>query len=148
MTSPRYPDVEEAWGRFLDGQPRAAAARLSEIVRSGAREGSGFDRRLAALEALGELGATTGAEGPRHLRLLGGETETALTELAVPALAEALDDPDERIRHRACTALRRIGPPGRGALPALRRLAADADGLLGFLARRAILAIEEPGPLR
>jgi hypothetical protein len=143
VTSPRYPDIEEAWSRFLDGQPREALAFLSGVVREGARTGPAFDRRVAAIEALGELGAMTPQSDSQRLSLISPAVETAaLAELAVPALAEALADPDMRIRHRACTALRQIGPPAAGATAALRRLRADPDPLLRAFSERALAAIQ------
>lgn len=140
MTSPRYSDVEEAWSRFLGGQAREALRFLSDVAATPAH-GHAFDRRLAAIEALAGIGESLCE--PDRMRLAPAPTESAaLAEIAVPALAGALADRDGRIRHRACAALRRIGPPAIGAVAALERLRQDADPLLRQLAGRALAVIQ------
>lgn len=143
MTSPRYPEIEAAWDRFLRGEPREAVTSLVALVRAHPTGPLAADQRMLAIQALGEMGATTRDAGRERLRLWPEETEMApLRELAVPLLAEALADPDSRIRHRACAALRQIGPPAAAAAPALRRLRDGPDQLLGVFATRALAAIE------
>ena len=145
MTSPRYPDIEAAWDRFLRGEPQEAVASLVALVRARPTGPLADDQRMLAIQALGEMGATTRDAERGRMRLWPEETEIApLRELAVPLLAEALADPDTRIRHRACAALRQIGPPAAAAAPALRRLRDGSDQLLGMFATRALAAIESP----
>jgi len=145
MTSPRYLEIEAAWDRFRRGEPREAVASLVALVRARPTGPLATDQRMLAIQALGDMGATTREVGHRRLSLWPEETEIApLRELAVPLLAEALADPDARIRHRACAALRLIGPPASAAVPALRRLCDGSDGLLRMFATRAIAAIQPP----
>jgi HEAT repeat protein len=56
-------------------------------------------QRLHAVKGLGQRGAEA--------------------DVVVPALAEALKDPDAFVRRDAAAALGKIGPEARGALPAL-----------------------------
>ena len=143
MTSPRYPEIEAAWDRFHRGEPREAVTHLVALVRAHPTGPLAIDERLLAIQALGEMGAMTRDAGRRRRSLWPEEMEIApLRELAVPLLAEALGDPDTRIRHRACAALRQIGPPAVAAVPALQRLRAGSDGLLGMFATRALAAIQ------
>ena len=145
MTSPRYLEIEAAWNRFQRGEPREAVASLVALVRARPTVPLDIDQRMLAIQALGDMGATTREVGHRRMSLWPDETEIApLRELAVPLLAEALVDPDDRVRHRAVAALRQIGPPAAAAVPALRRLCDGSDGLLRMFATRALAAIQPP----
>ncbi len=49
-------------------------------------------------------------------------------DLAIPALARLLEDPELFPRSEACEALRDFGPPAKTALPALEKYAERAKG--------------------
>ena len=145
MTSPRYLEIDAAWDRVRRGESREAVASLGALVRARPTGPLATDERMLAIQALGDMGATTREVGHRRLSLWPEETEIApLRELAVPLLAEALADPDARVRHRAVAALRQIGPPAAAAIPAIRQLCDGPDGLLRMFATRALAAIQPP----
>ena len=60
---------------------------------------------------------------------------------AVPALIEALDDPEAVVRFPVAVALREIGPAASAALPKLRLLLDDRSEDVAAMARKAIEAI-------
>ena len=84
-------------------------------------------RRLAA-EGLEEYVGTS--------TLLDSEIRTV-----VPALAEALKDPDDSVRRSAAIALSRIGSAGQIALPFLIMALEDSNPPMQFLAAEAIINI-------
>ena len=69
---------------------------------------------------------------------MGGEGRAA-----VPALAEALDDPDRELRVAAAMALESIGPDAAAAIPALVKALKDREGLVR---QRAVIALGSIGP--
>ena len=60
---------------------------------------------------------------------------------AVPALIEALSDPEPVVRFPVAVALREIGPGASAALPKLRELLDDRSEDVAAMARKAIEAI-------
>jgi len=83
-----------------------------------------------------------------------GQVKKSYTEPAVPALIEALRDPDAGVRKAAATAVGKIDPDVKVAVPALtdalkdkappvRQAAAGALGLIGPDAKDAIPALRE-----
>jgi HEAT repeat protein len=56
---------------------------------------------------------------------------------AVAPLAEALGDPEWAVRRQAALALGQLGPAAKPALPAVRRLARDPNGLVRKAAAEA-----------
>jgi HEAT repeat protein len=67
---------------------------------------------------------------------------------AVPALIEALSDPEPTVRFPACIALKEIGPDAAEAVPALRAALEDRNDDVAAMARKALLRItgEDPTP--
>ena len=63
---------------------------------------------------------------------------------AVPALAEALKDPDPTVRYNAAAALINLKDDARPALPALREALADSDIVVGVAAASALRNLDEP----
>lgn len=68
---------------------------------------------------------------------------------AVPALIEALKDPEATVRFPVCIALREIGPDAIAAVPALREALDDRNDDVAAMARKALIKItgEDPRPL-
>lgn len=61
---------------------------------------------------------------------------------AVPALIEALNDPEPTVRYPVTVALREIGPAAKDAVPALKKMyEEDLNDEIASSARRAIKAI-------
>jgi HEAT repeat protein len=61
----------------------------------------------------------------------------------IPALSQALTDPDPQIRRQAAQALLRFGPEARAVIPALETLAeSDSDETIRNLARQAVQKIQ------
>jgi len=67
---------------------------------------------------------------------------------AVPALIEALKDPEATVRFPVCIALREIGPDAIEAVPALREALEDRNDDVAAMARKALIKItgEDPRP--
>lgn len=63
---------------------------------------------------------------------------------SVPAIRPFLKDPRERVRGAAVTALGRLGPAARDALPDIRACFTDDWGMVRDAATNAILNIERP----
>jgi HEAT repeat protein len=63
---------------------------------------------------------------------------------AIPALIQALNDPDVGPRNSACIALGDIGPLAKEALPALQKALNDPEPDVRQFARGAIEKIEKP----
>lgn len=68
---------------------------------------------------------------------------------AVPALIEALKDPEATVRFPVCIALKEIGPDAIAAVPALREALDDRNDDVAAMARKALIKItgEDPRPL-
>lgn len=68
---------------------------------------------------------------------------------AVPALIDALNDPEASVRYPVCVALREIGPVAKDAVPALTKALDDRNDDVASMARKAIIKItgEDPRPL-
>ncbi len=68
---------------------------------------------------------------------------------AVPALIEALKDPEAAVRYPVCIALREIGPAAKEAVPALTETLDDRNDDVAAMARQALIKItgEDPRPL-
>jgi len=67
---------------------------------------------------------------------------------AVSILAGALDDPRYAVRYLVLDTLGEIGPRAAAALPRLRRLEAESDGMTRITATETIEKIEKGGPGR
>jgi hypothetical protein len=72
-----------------------------------------------------------------------GDALGRIGEKAVPALVEALKDPDPMVRVRACKALGYMGPSGREAVPNLTAALADSVDAVREQAARALGQIGE-----
>ena len=70
----------------------------------------------------------------------------AAAKAAVPALIEALSDPNAAVRYPVCVALREIGPPAADALPKLEEVLDDQNDDVAFMAKKAIIAISGKPP--
>lgn len=68
---------------------------------------------------------------------------------AVPALIEALKDPEAAVRFPVCIALREIGPAAKEAVPALTEALDDRNDDVSAMARQALIKITgaDPRPL-
>ncbi len=66
------------------------------------------------------------------------EVLAQMGEVAVPALIEALRDPDTMVRVQAARSLARMGPTGSDAVPALIEALHDPDDLVREHAARAL----------
>jgi HEAT repeat protein len=68
---------------------------------------------------------------------------------AVPALIEALKDPEATVRYPVCVALREIGPAAKEAVPALTEALDDRNDDVAAMARKALIQITgiDPRPL-
>lgn len=112
----------------------AAAAKAGPFRRAlllRALGGHGMAALPAMIESLADDDAAVRFAAVKSCQLLGKN--------AVPALGEALRDPARRLA--AVEALRRIGPPARETLDALRTLSGVDDRELAACARRAVEAI-------
>lgn len=79
--------------------------------------------RVAAAEAIGEIGAPA--------------------KEAIPALVEALQkDKDPKVREAACTGLQGMKTAAKSAIPALEAAQKDADGFVRNAAWRALLRVD------
>jgi HEAT repeat protein len=65
---------------------------------------------------------------------------------AVPALIEALNDPEASVRFPVCIALREIGPDAKAAVPALTQALDDRNDDVAAMARKALIAITGVDP--
>lgn len=71
----------------------------------------------------------------------------ASAKAAVPALIEALHDPEAAVRYPVCVALREIGPDAKDAVPALKEALDDRNDDVAAMARRALMKITGEDPL-
>jgi len=132
---------------------KAAVPALSDLV--GKQEAPA---RYAACYALGRIGPDASAAKPALLALLSGTDETigligawALAQIdpkaadvaakSVPVLVRGLSDQDVRFRHQAASALSKLGPLAKEALPALEKATHDENEAVRAAAQEAIRAI-------
>lgn len=111
------------------------------------------DTRSGAADDLACRGAESGPAVPHMIRLFAskyGEIQanavaavTRLKAVAVPALIQAFDSSDSRVRNNTCRALKGIGSAAHAALPALKERL-GRDGYDRALVGMAIKAIEQP----
>jgi HEAT repeat protein len=85
------------------------------------------ERRRKAVKALGELGLTE-------------------TDETVPALAEALTDPDEGVRYYSLLSLEKLAPKAAKAQPAVGRAMNDKNRAIAKQAIRVYRVIEMARP--
>ncbi|MDO8802931.1 MAG: HEAT repeat domain-containing protein [Elusimicrobiota bacterium] len=140
--------AKAAWALYnLGPAAGGAAAELADALGDKNRE-----VRETAGRTLVLIG---GSAAPPMIRLLadndGGwgvtgaiETLGEIGRPAVPALAEALNSADARLRSRAMSALARIGRPATAALPELKILLKNADAGNRFNILEALWRIEPP----
>ena len=103
------------------------------------REIEFVETRRNAIEALGQMGPAARAALPTLTEMVRGEDEHLATKAAravwqiagpqeaLPLFLDYLQYPDPQIRTRTVETLGNIGPPARGALPALTKLLDDSD---------------------
>ncbi len=94
------------------------------------------ERRTANL--IDDLRSPDAAAVDRAVRQL-----VEMGEPAVPALIEALKDPEARVRNAAASALWSLGPKARSAVPTLAAALADSDDGVRL---GAVMALESVGP--
>jgi HEAT repeat protein len=99
-------------------QSRPASFWLKELTEDTA------SRRYHAAHALGEMGPSVKG--------------------AVPALRQALKDPNHFVRFEAAVALGKFGPAARDALPDLRERLQDSDRSVREAAEAAVKRVEQP----
>lgn len=98
-----------------------------------------IDQWRAGPEGAREAGARADAT---TLEAMSGRVLQRIGRGAVPALREALADPDPAVRRWAARVLGRIGPDAGDAVDALRAALADTDASVQAAAQAALLAIE------
>ena len=111
---------------------------------SAAKEPSFQDRPLSAwVDDLKGLAPYTRNQAAYAIGGMGPAARSA-----VPALIEALKDPEATVRFPVCIALGEIGPDAIAAVPALREALDDRNDDVGAMARKAIIKItgEDPRP--
>jgi HEAT repeat protein len=129
---------------------RAQDAEVVRLIERLTKDESARQRRLAA-RALGELGSRAKAAIPALVQALDDpdstvrdEAEAALSrfgEAVVPELVEKLKDPDQFVRLRVVSVLGRIGPEAKAALPAVEEAKADPSPFVRAEAEKAALRI-------
>lgn len=105
--------------------------------------------QAASARALGKFGSAAKAAVPTLIemlknRMVRSEARYTLGRIgkdAVPALAKALDDPDENVRLSAISALSVIGAEAAPAIPALKHATEDNDVRTQNAARQALRTI-------
>lgn len=110
---------------------------------SAAREPSFQDRPLSAWVA--DLKGLAPYTRNQAAYAIGGMGVAAKS--AIPALIEALKDPEAVVRFPACIALREMGPAAIEAVPALREALEDRNDDVAAMARRALIKITGEDPL-
>jgi HEAT repeat protein len=70
----------------------------------------------------------------------------AAATAAVPALIDALNDPEASVRFPVCVALREIGPGAKDAVPALTKALDDRNDDVASMARKALISITGKDP--
>jgi len=116
-----------------------ASLRLAGVLVSlplAAACGQSSERRTANL--IDDLRSPDAAAVDRAVRQL-----VEMGEPAVPALIEALKDPEARVRNAAASALWGLGPKARSAVPTLAAALADSDDGVRL---GAVMALESVGP--
>ena len=115
-----------------------------------------LDPRLAAAATLEHYGKEAAAAVPDLIRATSvGDSEIRVAVIhaleaigaeearpAVPALAQALSDPDERVRQAAAETLGSFGPVAQNAEPALRRALDDKEATVRKAASSALLNLK------
>jgi HEAT repeat protein len=113
--------------------------------------------RLAAAEALGEIGASEPSVLPTLTRVMNESLDDELArtaaralgqicESALPALTSALRSPDFEVRCRAAMSLGEMGTAAAAAIPDLERTATDDDPDVREAGKEAGKKIREAGP--
>jgi HEAT repeat protein len=113
-----------------------------------------WEVRRDASVALGKIGPDAKSAVPVLFRMLDSEDDRdaargALRAIddadvdAVPVLLEGLESEDRRRRYYAVSLLRKIGPPAKDALPALKKILEESDsGRMTDFLKTAIESIE------
>ncbi|MBP9201191.1 MAG: HEAT repeat domain-containing protein [Gemmatimonadales bacterium] len=120
------------------------ATGLSAQTGRGPKEPTFQDRGLSAwVDDLKGLAPYTRNQAAYAIGGMGPAARSA-----VPALIEALKDPEATVRFPVCIALGEIGPDAIAAVPALREALDDRNDDVGAMARKAIIKItgEDPRP--
>jgi HEAT repeat protein len=103
------------------GQPSTEAVKNLTPVNVALPTTSGTPTQIAAAEAMGRIGTP-----------------------AVPALVEALRDPNPIVRMQACKALAYMGTKGKDAVPALMQTLGDSEETIRIEAADALGQIGDP----
>jgi HEAT repeat protein len=109
----------------------------------------------AAIQALGELGGEDPRAAEALRKVLCDDPDeaiathaamalVALGQAAVPALVQALRDPDADVRYRVAGALGQLGPAAAAAIAALQRVADDVDPDVRQAVADALKVIRNP----
>lgn len=124
----------------------AATALIAPIVSAQGRaaEPTFQDRTLSSW--VQDLKALAPYTRNQAAYAIGGMGPAAVA--AVPALIEALKDPEPSVRFPVCIALREIGPNAKDAIPALTAALDDRNDDVAAMARKALIKItgEDPRP--
>jgi HEAT repeat protein len=148
---PRSPARCEETLMILQGAPppgKAAVPILRKLLLD--KNLAAHHWRIAAI--LKRMGPEAAAALPDLLKLFDDDPASAAEMVAaiqpdrpdaVPHLAALLYDPEEYVRARATTALGRLGPAARAAVPRLKQALKDESNRVRFGAAHALLLITE-----
>lgn len=145
------PERREAAARAL-ARYGADAVAATQALGSLLASGAGGELK-ACLEAIGSIGPPAGSLAPR-LGDLARRTDdgldaafaalSGLGQVAVPVLAQLLDDAREDHRYRAAQTLKQMGPEFAAAIPILERRLLDPVARVRFRVAQALLLVD-PG---
>jgi HEAT repeat protein len=153
LTDP-VPEVRAAAASALGQMGPLAAPGIPQLAN--AMEEGPASVTVAALHALGRIGPEARPSIPRLAALLHPGTNASIVrssaatalgrisqcpERAVPALLQAMDDPDENVQQSAIRALAAFGPHAKTTVPALIRALAHASESIRILATEALGSI-------
>ncbi len=125
-------------GVIVVNQGQSTASRVDRYMRE-LREVEFVETRRNAIECLGQVGPEAKAALPTLTEMVRDEDEKLATkaaravwqiagpQAALPLFLDYLQDPDPQIRTRIVETLQSIGPPARGAVPALTKLLDDSN---------------------
>lgn len=132
LTDPKHSD------QALQALQEAGTSAVEPLLDGMQNRKAPLKNRLAAIEALGELGSAAETAVPALMEALNDRTpeirsQAARTlgsigekaKAAVPELVAALKDPNEGVRISAANALSGMGPVAQSALPALIEVLSD-----------------------
>jgi hypothetical protein len=138
------------WSPAMDAAQREAEAAQHEKALEKVRaslEKAVDDDVAGAIRYLADPSWLARAQATRRLRdIATGSVRPERAAAAVPALIEALKDPDSTVRNSAAMTLGAIGALAREAIPALELAANDEKRGMKMMAEEAITRIQKGSP--